>query len=45
MRRIRGQCGSFYGKYDGLEKSLSNLKRRPCRQVCRAAATADRMAI
>jgi predicted dehydrogenase len=25
--RIRGQKGSFYGKYDGLEKSLPNLKR------------------
>jgi len=25
--RIRGQKGSFYGKYEGLEKSLPNLKR------------------
>ena len=29
MGRIRGQRGSFYGKYDGLEKSLPNLKRPP----------------
>lgn len=27
MGRIRGQRGSFSGKYDGLEKSLPNLKR------------------
>ncbi|MST94020.1 MAG: Gfo/Idh/MocA family oxidoreductase [Pedosphaera sp.] len=27
MGRIRGQRGSFYTKYDGLEKSLPNLKR------------------
>lgn len=25
--RIRGQRGSFYGKYEGLEKNLPNLKR------------------
>jgi len=25
--RIRGQKGSFYGKYDGLEKNLPDLKR------------------
>lgn len=29
MGRIRGQRGSFHGKYDGLEKSLPNLKRPP----------------
>ena len=29
MGRIRGQKGSFYGKYDGLEKSLPNLHRPP----------------
>jgi predicted dehydrogenase len=29
MGRIRGQKGSFYGKYDGLEKSLPELKRPP----------------
>ncbi len=27
--RIRGQKGSFYGKYEGLEKSLPSLKRPP----------------
>ena len=27
MGRIRGQKGSFYGKYEGLEKSLPNTKR------------------
>ena len=29
MGRVRGQKGSFYGKYDGLEKSLPNAKRPP----------------
>ena len=29
MGRIRGQRGSFYGQYEGLEKSLPNLKRPP----------------
>ena len=29
MGRIRGQKGSFYGKYEGLEKSLPNTKRPP----------------
>lgn len=29
MGRIRGQTGSFYGKYDGLEKNLPNTKRPP----------------
>jgi predicted dehydrogenase len=29
MGRVRGQKGSFYGKYDGLEKSLPNLRRPP----------------
>jgi predicted dehydrogenase len=29
MGRIRGQRGSFYGKYEGLEKSLPNTKRPP----------------
>lgn len=29
MGRVRGQKGSFYGKYDGLEKSLPNTKRPP----------------
>jgi predicted dehydrogenase len=29
MGRIRGQRGSFYGKYEGLEKSLPNLHRPP----------------
>jgi predicted dehydrogenase len=27
--RIRGQRGSFYGKYDGLEKNLPNTTRPP----------------
>jgi predicted dehydrogenase len=27
--RIRGQRGSFYGKYEGLEKNLPNTKRPP----------------
>jgi predicted dehydrogenase len=29
MGRIRGQKGSYYGKYDGLEKELPDLKRPP----------------
>jgi hypothetical protein len=29
MGRVRGQKGSFYGKYDGLEKSLPDTKRPP----------------
>ena len=29
MGRLRGQKGSFYGKYDGLEKTLPDLKRPP----------------
>jgi predicted dehydrogenase len=29
MGRVRGQKGSFYGKYEGLEKSLPNLQRPP----------------
>jgi predicted dehydrogenase len=29
MGRVRGQKGSFYGKYDGLEKTLPDLKRPP----------------
>jgi predicted dehydrogenase len=27
--RVRGQRGSFYGKYEGLEKNLPNTKRPP----------------
>jgi predicted dehydrogenase len=27
--RVRGSRGSFYGKYEGLEKNLPNLKRPP----------------
>ena len=27
--RIRGQKGSFYGKYEGLEKTLPDLNRPP----------------
>ena len=27
--RIRGEKGSFYGKYQGLEKNLPDLKRPP----------------
>ncbi len=27
--RIRGQKGSFYGKYEGLEKELPSTKRPP----------------
>jgi len=27
MGRVRGQKGSFYGKYEGLEKSLPEIKR------------------
>ena len=29
MGRVRGQKGSFYGKYEGLEKNLPDLKRPP----------------
>ncbi len=29
MGRIRGQKGSFYGKYEGLEKKLPDTKRPP----------------
>jgi hypothetical protein len=29
MGRVRGQKGSFYGKYEGLEKKLPNLVRPP----------------
>lgn len=29
MGRVRGQKGSFYGKYEGLEKTLPNTKRPP----------------
>jgi predicted dehydrogenase len=29
MGRIRGQRGSFYGKYEGLEKKLPSTKRPP----------------
>jgi predicted dehydrogenase len=29
MGRIRGQKGSYYGKYEGLEKSLPNTNRPP----------------
>lgn len=29
MGRIRGQKGSFYGKYEGLEKTLPTLSRPP----------------
>ncbi len=29
MGRIRGQRGTYYGKYEGLEKSLPSLKRPP----------------
>jgi predicted dehydrogenase len=29
MGRIRGQKGSYYGKYEGLEKKLPNTKRPP----------------
>lgn len=29
MGRVRGQKGSFYGKYEGLEKSLPILQRPP----------------
>ena len=29
MGRVRGQRGSFYGKYEGLEKNLPNTKRQP----------------
>jgi predicted dehydrogenase len=29
MGRIRGQRGSFYGKYEGLEKKLPNTRRPP----------------
>ena len=27
--RVRGQKGSFYGKYDGLEKNLPDINRPP----------------
>ncbi|MFB3902438.1 MAG: Gfo/Idh/MocA family protein [Acidobacteriota bacterium] len=29
MGRIRGQKGTYYGKYEGLEKNLPSLKRPP----------------
>jgi hypothetical protein len=29
MGRIRGQKGSYYGKYEGLEKNLPDIKRPP----------------
>jgi len=29
MGRLRGQRGSFYGQYEGLEKNLPDLKRPP----------------
>jgi hypothetical protein len=29
MGRIRGQKGSYYGKYEGLEKKLPDIKRPP----------------
>ena len=29
MGRVRGQRGSFHGKYDGLEKTLPNTQRPP----------------
>jgi len=29
MGRIRGQRGTYYGKYEGLEKTLPNIKRPP----------------
>ena len=29
MGRIRGEKGSYYGKYDGLEKKLPAIKRPP----------------
>ena len=29
MGRIRGQKGSYYGKYEGLEKNLPDLRRPP----------------
>jgi predicted dehydrogenase len=29
MGRIRGQKGTYYGKYEGLEKTLPNLNRPP----------------
>jgi predicted dehydrogenase len=29
MGRIRGQKGSYYGNYDGLEKNLPDIKRPP----------------
>jgi hypothetical protein len=29
MGRIRGQKGSYYGKYEGLEENLPDIKRPP----------------
>jgi predicted dehydrogenase len=29
MGRVRGQKGSYYGKYEGLEQKLPNMKRPP----------------
>jgi hypothetical protein len=29
MGRVRGQKGSFYGKYQGLEQTLPDVKRPP----------------
>src|SRR5438045_9022346 len=44
MGRIRGQKGSFYGKYEGLAQTLPAIGRRPCRREVRAAGPAGRMA-
>ncbi len=34
--RIRGQRGSFYGKYEGLEKNLPNTRRPPLPPLVKA---------
>ena len=44
MGRVRGQRGSFYGRYEGLEKNLPPSAVRRCRPASRPAATAARTA-
>jgi len=45
MGRVRGQRGSFYGKYEGVETKLPNLKRPPLPPGLAAGGMAVRTAI
>ena len=36
MGRVRGQKGSFYGKYEGLERTLPDTRRPPLPPDARA---------